>query len=65
MANNGDEKDRKLTRRQYLVLATALEKPQSNILSILEAVDSTALAHPEWDMEEEKTWTGWNEKPDT
>jgi hypothetical protein len=47
-----------LTRRQYLVL-TAMEQTGCDVFLAMEAVASTALAHPEWDMTELRTFQGW------
>jgi hypothetical protein len=48
-----------ISRRMYLVTQLLLEG--TPILSAIEAVSSTALAHPEWDMDEMKTWSEWEE----
>lgn len=46
-----------LTRRQYLVLSSI---QRGNPLWLaMEAVATTALAHPEWDMSEQLSWTEW------
>lgn len=46
-----------LTRRQYLVIKTVLAG--SNWLSAQEAVASTAMSHPDWDMDEVHTFAEW------
>lgn len=46
-----------LTLRQYLTRKVILEG--TDIWTAIEAVNSTALAHPEWELEEEKTWEEW------
>ena len=51
------EGDELLTRRQWLTRRMILEG--SDIWTAIESVSSVALAHPEWDMEEEKTWEEW------
>lgn len=50
---------KRLTRRQYLTRA-ALETPGTDIWTAIEAVSSTAMEHPEWDMEEKKTREEWD-----
>jgi hypothetical protein len=45
------------TRRQYLTLQVMMSG--ASVWMAIEAVSSTALAHPEWDMDEEKTWEEW------
>lgn len=47
----------KITRRRYLLRRLLLGG--ADIWTATEAVDSTALAHPEWDMDEERTWEQW------
>jgi hypothetical protein len=47
-----------MTRDRYLVLSLILDGTPWYIAE--EAVASTALEHPEWDMNEEKTWSQWN-----
>ena len=47
-------------RRTYLVMKAVQDG--ADVLTALEAVASTAMAHPEWDMEEEKTWKEWEEE---
>ena len=55
--------DAPMTRRAYLVMKTLLENAEEDeplsFNLVLEAVSSTAIEHPEWDMEEEKTWKEW------
>lgn len=46
-----------ITRRDYLILK-ALEMG-AGIFLANEAVSSTAMEHPEWDMTETKTWNEW------
>lgn len=48
-----------LTRRTYLLLK-AMEAG-ANFLLAVEAVSSTALEHPEWDMAERRTWADWEQ----
>lgn len=52
----------RLTRRQYLlikVLSSGNVDQRVNIFMAQEAVESTALAHPEWDMDEIKSFKEW------
>ena len=54
-----------LIRRQYLLiklLTTLGPEHKINIFMAGEAVDSTALAHPEWDMDETKSWDEWEKE---
>lgn len=46
-----------ITRRQYLTMK-AIEGG-AGIFGAIEAVATTALEHPEWDMAELKTWPEW------
>jgi hypothetical protein len=46
-----------LTRRQYLTYRLLMRGFPAFV--VLEAVASTAIEHPEWDMDEEKTWLEW------
>jgi hypothetical protein len=49
----------RMTRRSYLMVkAMELEESPSLWLAS-EAVASTALEHPEWDMAETKSWAEW------
>lgn len=48
---------KKITRRQYLSFKALIAGTPT--LMLKEAVSTTALAHPEWDMSEEKTWEEW------
>lgn len=56
-----------LTRRQYLIIKSAVTAyPLNKItwvqwLQTTEAVASVALEHPEWDMNEVKTFIEWEE----
>ena len=51
-----------ISRRMYMVTCALLDG--APVLSAIEAVTSTALAHPEWDMNELKTWSEWEEVDD-
>lgn len=51
------ETERLYTRRQWLVRHALLSGAPPSLAT--EAVSSTALEHPEWDMDEEKTLTEW------
>jgi hypothetical protein len=46
-----------LTRRSYLTGRAVLLG--ANIFVAMEAVASLAIEHPEWDMEERRTWDEW------
>ena len=48
----------RFTRRQYLTYRTILDG--AHMMLAVEAVATTALEHPEWDMDgEERTWVEW------
>ena len=46
-----------LSRRAYLVIR-AMEAGAPMALAV-EAVASTALEHPDWDMDERRAWWDW------
>ena len=48
---------RPMTRREYLAARAIIAG--ANPWFIREAVASTAMEHPEWDMDEVKTWDEW------
>ena len=48
-----------LTRRRYLLIR-AMEAGAGPTMA-MEAVASVAIEHPEWDLEEERTWHEWLE----
>lgn len=51
----------KLSRRQYLLIKAMepIDGQPVHWAVAMEAVSSTAIEHPEWDMNEEKTWAEW------
>lgn len=53
-----DAAEQTFTRRQFLIYQTIIET-DAPWMQAYEAVASTALAHPEWDMDEEMTWAEW------
>lgn len=54
-----------LTFRQYMTIRAltrahgVTEHTWANWAIATEAVSTTALEHPEWDMDETDTWEGW------
>ena len=50
--------ERRYPRHQFLTYQAVIASGRS-IPDALEAVASTATEHPEWDMDEELTWTEW------
>lgn len=55
---------KKYTRRMYMISWLVLNDPEgagtwADVFMAMEAVSSLAVAHPEWDMAEEKTWEEW------
>lgn len=49
--------DQRFSRRHFMVYEMAMAGIP--IMAAIEAVASTALDHPEWDMGEEMTWAEW------
>lgn len=60
----------RMTRRAYLTLKVMMAQPEnpnpvamqsfaSNMFLATEAVASTAIEHPEWDMDEEREFVEW------
>ena len=49
-----------MTRRMYLELKAM--QAGASILVAIEAVASVAIEHPEWDMEERKSWQEWERR---
>jgi len=49
-----------ITRRGYLILRGMQEAGCSYPIAS-EAVASLAIEHPEWDLDEKRTWTEWNQ----
>ena len=47
-----------MTRRQYYICEAIIAG--ADVFTAVEAVSSTAIEHPEWDMDEERTWADWN-----
>lgn len=47
-----------LTFRAYL-MCRAMELTRCTPLLAAEAVASTAIEHPEWNMDEKRTWEEW------
>lgn len=50
--------DETFSRRQFLTYAAVIQGAPMALA--IEAVASTALEHPEWDMDEQMTWAEWN-----
>lgn len=48
--------DDRVSRRFYMV---AVACDGADVWTAVEAVSSTAIEHPEWDMDEMKTWAEW------
>jgi hypothetical protein len=58
----GMANDDKMSRRTYMTLKATLETPTGtwvDFFIVKEAVASVAIEHPEWDMDEERTWDEW------
>lgn len=59
-------KTKPMTRRSYLILRTCERAisdgtPQLPFHEVIESVAATAQEHPDWDMDELKTWDDWEE----
>jgi hypothetical protein len=52
---------RGVTMRTWLAVQVMAETGCTPLMA-KEAVASTALAHPEWDLDERKTWEEWNQQ---
>ena len=50
-----------ITRHRYLVIRALMGG--ADIILATKAVASTAIEHPEWDMEERRTWDEWERDP--
>lgn len=50
----------RITRRAYLMRKMMMEGVQS--FQVAEAISTVALDHPDWDMDEIKTWTEWEKQ---
>lgn len=58
-----------VTRRMFLICKVLEPKrlkggeyaPMVPLFLAAEAVASTAMEHPEWDLDEEKTWAEWEQ----
>lgn len=55
-----DEQPVTLSRREYLTAQAVL--CGAEFFLAIEAVASTAIEHPEWDMNERKTWSQWDKE---
>lgn len=49
--------ERTYTLRNYLTIQATIEG--ADVFTAMEAVASTAIEHPEWDMDERRTWDEW------
>lgn len=56
-------KDDRITYRTYLYTQVMLEQSAAgthpDLMLTMEAVSSTAIEHPEWPMDEKRTWEEW------
>ena len=51
-----------MTRRHYLTLKAMEFDETIGITMAIEAVASVAIEHPEWDLNEVKSWDEWEEE---
>jgi hypothetical protein len=49
-----------MSRRQYLIFRALRADPSTSVFEALEAVSSTAIERPDWDMEETRTMSDWD-----
>ena len=49
-----------VTLRIYLVF-NVCQNANANWMTAWEAVHSTAIEHPEWDLDERRTWEEWDQ----
>src|SRR3954462_692022 len=54
--------EQRYTRRQFLIYHAIMDGG-ADYFTAAEAVASTALEHPEWDMDETHTWREWQNSP--
>lgn len=52
-----DAREQRFSRRQFLTYNAIVSGAPWGLA--LEAVSTTALEHPEWDMDEQMTWAEW------
>ena len=52
-----------ITRRRYLIVSTLINSPAMSIWEAIDAVAAIAARHPDWNMEETKTWAWWLKAP--
>jgi hypothetical protein len=52
-----EQEPKRYTRHQFMVYRLVMEG--TPVFSAVEAVSSTALEHPDWDMDETFTWAEW------
>jgi hypothetical protein len=55
--------DPRITRRQWLTISAM--RSGANPLLAIEAVASVAIEHPEWDMDELRTFAEWEAGDDS
>jgi hypothetical protein len=55
------DRSTRMTRRRYLVFEAF--QYGASWWSAMEAVATTAVEHPEWDLDEERTWREWETAP--
>ena len=48
-----------VTRRTFLITRALMVGDGVDLFTAIEAVSSTAIEHPEWDMSEERSWSEW------
>ena len=67
---DANDTSEKMTRRRYLLIKTLEPVKKSRgqyaapvgLFVAAEAVATTAIEHPEWDMDEVRTWAEWESR---
>ena len=52
-----------ITRGRYLIVSTLINSPGLSIWDAIDQVAKVAARHPDWDMDETKTWAWWLKAP--
>lgn len=50
----------RVTLRRFLVATALAQSPGTNLTRVLQIVNNTAAAHPEWPLDEERSWVEWS-----
>lgn len=50
-----------ITRRTYLMVST-MDRTNCSYFAAAEAVSSVAIEHPDWDLDEQRSWQEWERR---